>query len=980
MRQLLCAIILAITIPADAQTVTTVAGTAGVMGNANGQGTAASFNNPHGVAIDPSGNLYIANRFGHTIRKITPSGVVSTFAGSGLPGATDGNGTNAFFNEPWAVACDSLGNVYVADTKNYKIRKITVSGDVTTLAGTGTFGVTNGATNIAQFGFPSGIAVNGDGSIIYVCDRMTNTIRKIENGLVTTVAGVVFSPGSTDGPAASARFDHPYSLALDRNGNLYIADEFNNKIRLLTPAGVVSTFAGDGTTGSSNGTSSNASFNAPWGVCVDPNGDVYVGDANNFTIRKISQGTVSLYAGQNGMAGMQNGPALQSTFNGVSALAFNPADNNIYLCDPYSQLVRKVAMQSITVATSTGVNSFCQGSLVTLVATPGGLSNYVFRAGTTFIGTSANGQLTVNSLSIGTHAITCTATNAQGQTVTSNTLMLSITQGLSVSINIQGSSSLCPGDTVSLTASLPGSYLWSNGATTSSITVASTGTYTVTVTNAQGCSGVSSPVQITTLQPPAATVSSSSNSSACPGDSVVLTAGAANSYSWSNGQTTQSISVTTPGNYTVVVTNGSGCSAVSMPTSVNFHPQNSSTISPGNNVIIPQGTTAILTANSGTGYLWSTGETSQAITVSAAATYTVTVTDTNGCSSLPATSQVSFLSASNMIISSGPTTFCEGDSVVLNSVFSNDNQWFRNGTFIPGATQQTYVAKQSGYYQVRYTPPSSSPVMSDSVVVTVHIVPNNVVSTPDSACRNMSAVLSVAPQAGVTYNWYATPAGGSSMATGLNFITPPLTQTTTYYVQLSNTYGCVRSNRFPVEAVLYPQTGSDIFYSDPSQVANGIEITFFTDLISGYTYYWNFGDPHTSNNTAIVHQPTHIYTQPGYYQVTLFVTNQFGCSDTIEKTVLVTLADHIFIPTGFTPNNDGNNDVFRVRGNNIVNYSMSIFNHWGEKIWFSQQETHGWTGESNGRIAPVGTYAYYIEVNYSNGTSSVHRGQVNLIR
>src|SRR5688572_25555451 len=129
----------------SAQTVSTVAGIAGVVGSANGPASSSTFNNPHGVACDPMGNIYIANRYGHTIRKISPSGVVSTFAGSGSIGATDGLGTTATFNEPWAVACDALGNVYVADTKNYKIRKITTGGLVSTVAGTGVFGVTNGA-------------------------------------------------------------------------------------------------------------------------------------------------------------------------------------------------------------------------------------------------------------------------------------------------------------------------------------------------------------------------------------------------------------------------------------------------------------------------------------------------------------------------------------------------------------------------------------------------------------------------------------------------------------------------------------------------------------------------------------------------------------------------------------------------------------------------------------------------------------------
>ena len=183
---------------ASAQTVSTVSGIAGVVGSNNGPALSATFNNPHGIATDLQGNIYVADRYGHKIRKIS-GGIVTTFAGSNSPGFANGTGTAASFNEPWSLACDAAGNVYVADAKNYAIRKITPAGVVTTVAGTGVFGVTNGPVSTAEFGFPSGVTVSSNGSIIYVCDRMTHTIRKISGGNVTTLAGTAFSSGSTDG-------------------------------------------------------------------------------------------------------------------------------------------------------------------------------------------------------------------------------------------------------------------------------------------------------------------------------------------------------------------------------------------------------------------------------------------------------------------------------------------------------------------------------------------------------------------------------------------------------------------------------------------------------------------------------------------------------------------------------------------------------------------------------------------------------------
>ncbi len=617
---------------------------------------------------------------------------------------------------------------------------------------------------------------------------------------------------------------------------------------------------------------------------------------------------------------------------------------------------------------------------MTILSTPSNLSNYTFREGTTILGTSPNGVITLSGLTAGTHAITCTATNTSGQLVSSNTLIITITQGLTVTINVTGNTTICQGDSVTLTASPAGNYLWSNGATTQSVNVTTAGMYTVTVTDVSGCSGSSSPVEIITLQPPAATVSSSTNSASCPGDTVTLTAGSANNYTWSNGATSQSINVTVPGNYTVIVSNGTGCSAISFPTTVAFHPLTSSLVTPSGNVLIPQGATTTLTANSGTGYIWSNGSTTQSITVGQAGVYVVTVTDTNGCKSTPDTAQVSLLSTSNMIIVNGPTSFCDGDSVMLTSAFTNYNQWFMNGALIVGATQPQYTAKVSGIYQVQYAAPSQAPVMSDSVDVTVYTIPNSVSAQGDSICKNESAILSVNPQQGITYNWFTTPAGGTSQATGLSYVTPPLTQSTLYYIELSNSFGCVRSNRFIVPATVLPATGAGIYASEPITGQGGIKMVFFTDLMPGFTYYWDFGDPGSANNNSGIHNPEHTYSQPGAYNITLMVTNQFGCTDTIFKTVLVTFDENLFIPSGFTPNGDGNNDIFRVRGNNISYSTMSIFNQWGQRIWHSPKETIGWDGNANGAQVPSGTYAYAIEVHLITGEKIYYRGNINVIR
>ncbi|MDQ3050876.1 MAG: gliding motility-associated C-terminal domain-containing protein [Bacteroidota bacterium] len=967
----------------QAQTVSNVAGMPGVVGFANGQAAASSFNNPHGVACDWQGNIYVANRFGHTIRKITPTGIVSVFAGSGSVGSADGQGIAASFNEPWAVACDTTGNVYVADTKNYKIRKINPSGVVTTVAGTGVFGVTNGAATIAQFGFPTGLAVNNDGSVIYVADRMTHTIRKIEAGVVSTIAGVVYSPGDVDGTGAAAKFDHPYSLALDPSGNVLVADEYNNKIKRVTPLGVVTTIAGNGSMGNSNGAALSASFNAPWGICSKSNGDIFIGDANNFTVRKLSGGVVTVYAGQDGSPGMANGPALQSSFNGVSALAHCTVDDALYLCDPYSQLVRKITPLNSTTLTLTaqgGSTSYCAGTTVIFNASPGTLSNYILREGATILGNSGNGTFSIQGLTLGNHSIYCTAIDGSGLTVTSNTITITITSALSVSIIPTGSTSICTGDSVLLSSSVAGNYQWSTGATSASISVSSSGTYILTVTNSQGCSGQSAPLQITTLQAPLATITSASQAPVCAGDSVLLTAGSASTFQWSNGAISQTTYATSPGNFTVLVTSGAGCSAISLPMTVVFYPATSTTITPSGNVLLPQGSSIILSANAGSSYLWSTGALTQNITVNAPGTYTVTVTDQNGCLSSPAVSQVSYISPSNMISVNGPSAFCEGDSVVLSSVFTSDNQWFRDGNPIAGAVQSDYTAKISGYYKVRNTPVSGTPVFSDSIQVTVRTIPNTVTAYTDTVCKGTSATLNVLPQTGITYNWYDNSTGGFSLGTGLSFNTPPLQQSNSYYIELTNSYGCVRANRFEVMALLLPQPVAWFNASASVQTTSGYEIAFSNGSAAADLYYWDFGDAASSENNSSDANPVHIFSQTGDYIITLIASNTDGCTDTLVKTVSVRMDNNLFIPSGFTPNNDGNNDYFRVRGNNILATDISIFNQWGQRMWHGVKETGGWDGTSNGEIVNNGSYAYAIEVTFDNGSKQFFRGNINVIR
>ena len=266
----------------SAAVVTTFAGDPYTTGNTNGTGSGATFNNPSDVALDSTGNIYVADGVSSRIRKITPAAVVTTFAGS-TSGYLDATGTSAQFNSPNGIAVDSLNNVFVADSSNHRIRKITPAGVVTTFAGS-TSGYLDATGTSAQLYAPFNLCIDSADNI-YVADRLNNRIRKITPaGVVTTVAGS--TSGYVDATGTAARFNLPSDVAVDSSGNLYVADTGNNRIRKITLAGVVTTVAGS-TSGYLDGLASVALFNQPKGIGVDSSGALFVVDTSNNRIRKV---------------------------------------------------------------------------------------------------------------------------------------------------------------------------------------------------------------------------------------------------------------------------------------------------------------------------------------------------------------------------------------------------------------------------------------------------------------------------------------------------------------------------------------------------------------------------------------------------------------------------------------------------------------------------------------------------------------------
>jgi sugar lactone lactonase YvrE len=354
--------------------VTTVAGTAYANGFADGTGAAAQFGMPWGIIADAADNLYVTDFGNDTIRKITPAGAVTTFAGlAPQPGYVDGTAGGAQFNAPQAAVSDASGNMYIADTANNIIRKITPAGVVTTLAGTaGVTGSVDGSGAAAQFNSPRGMGADSLGNI-YVADTGNDTIRMITPaGAVTTLAGTAGAAGSGDGIGNGAQFNAPQGLVLDPAGNIYVADTGNDTIREVTSTGVVTTLAGTpGVVGGDDGTGAAVQFNAPQGMAIDSDGNVYIADTGNYTIRALSPaGNVTTFAGTAGLAGNADGTGAAARFDLPTGIAVD-SNNNLYVMDSLFRIIREVTPNAV-VTTVAGYPSW-EG--VALGPLPGSFNN-----------------------------------------------------------------------------------------------------------------------------------------------------------------------------------------------------------------------------------------------------------------------------------------------------------------------------------------------------------------------------------------------------------------------------------------------------------------------------------------------------------------------------------------------------------------------------------------------------------------------------
>ncbi|WP_411031834.1 SBBP repeat-containing protein [Spongiimicrobium sp. 3-5] len=316
--------------------VSTFAGS--LRGMSDGISLSARFAAPWDGVFDQEGNLYVTDRGNYRIRKITPHKEVSTFVGS-TRGFEDGNATAAKFDYPTGITIDEDGNLYVTDASRHSIRKITPEGMVTTLAGNGSEGDADGVGANAQFRWPQGITY-GNG-YLYVADMDNSSIRKVGlDGTVTTLAGGTI--GDLDGHGVNARFKYPQGIATDSQGNIYVVDSSNNKIKKITPDGMVTTIAGS-SVGYEDGISGEARFNYPIGIAIDTNNTIFIGDSDNFKIRSITtEGVVNTVAGLD--EGDADGLITDAKFKYPNGLVLD-TDGVLYVMDKGNYKIKTIKQE-----------------------------------------------------------------------------------------------------------------------------------------------------------------------------------------------------------------------------------------------------------------------------------------------------------------------------------------------------------------------------------------------------------------------------------------------------------------------------------------------------------------------------------------------------------------------------------------------------------------------------------------------------------
>ena len=383
--------------------ISTVAGT-GVVGFSGdgGPATRAQLGDPAGVAVDDSGNLYIADATNNRIRKVDKAGTITTIAGNGTPGfaGEGGPAVSAELNYPWGVTVDRAGGLYIADTGNDRIRKVDASGRISTMAGSGIRGFSGDGepAATAELALPDAVTVDRDGNL-YIGDGGSHRVRKVDqNGTITTLAGTGPDYPDDGGPATQAFLHNPTYAWVDKVGRLYLVDSSDHRIRRVNPGGDITTIAGNGTAGFSGdgGPAVDAQLNDPVSLALDLAGNVYISDWANHRVRKVTpDGKITTFAGSgHGFFSGDNGPAIEADMSHPRGLALG-SDGSLYIADEWNHRIRRVDPAGIiTTVAGNGAAAFSgDGGPARAAQLSGAFGVTMDDAGNLYIADSGNNRI-----------------------------------------------------------------------------------------------------------------------------------------------------------------------------------------------------------------------------------------------------------------------------------------------------------------------------------------------------------------------------------------------------------------------------------------------------------------------------------------------------------------------------------------------------------------------------------------------------------
>ncbi len=825
------------------QIIATIAGS-GVSGWAGDGGLAklAKISAPRSTISDKQGNLFIVDAGNNRIRKVDNAGIITTVAGNAVGGFSGDGGpaVNAEIHDPNFLALDNLGNLFILDATNKRVRKINAAGIITTYAGNGTQIYPGDGLPATSVGFmsPFGICIDKNRNM-YVSDAGNNVIRKIDtSGIITTIAGSGASGFSGDtGPAILAQLNNPYGLAIDTLGAIYLADAGNNRIRKIDTSGIINTIAGNGLTGyaGDGGPATSAVFSiyGLWGLAVDFAGHVFTTDYNNHRVRMIdTNGIINTVAGT-GVGGYSGDGwyANQAKLNvlGVSVDQYG----DFYISEYYDHRIRKVSYCRTPISPFiTGTTNICGGTSTNL--TINGASTYTWSANS---GGGNSQSVTISPATSTNYSVLVTGNGCVDSA--------NVTVVVNPVITFTGPSSVCAGNSLTLTANGATTYTWSanaGSATTSTVILTPTTTIVYTVTGTSGGCISSKIIQITVnpdliLVPSATTI--------CPGTSVLLTGSGATSYTWSanaGSVNTDTVRVSP------VVSTDYTLSASRAGT----------TFSINGNAYICSGQSTVLSGPSccSYSYTWAPGNLhtySVSVAPSTTTIYTLTSVLTGYC---PHSDTITVHVIPNPVsVISGDSLICFGDSTVLTALGTTTYTWSSN---LNNANTKTVTVKPATttVYSVSGT---VGTCMSYVGTVTVTVLNSLALIGPYTMCLGDSAFLLAS---GCTsYSW--TPVLSTSPVVK---ISPTIA---TIYTVTGTTGTCINSDTIKVQVI-----------NCSNSVCNnlGFESGSFSDWAGQIGFNWSSSQPLTITGYGIY--PAN-FNSDGYHNIAGAGTDIYGGFNTL---------------------------------------------------------------------------------------------------